>query len=76
MFVGLGAATVELVLALLIGLISGCAGGKVDMVIQRFVDAIMCIPNLLIALTVVSITGPGLIQVIVVLGVISGLGRG
>lgn len=76
MFVGLGASAIELVLALLIGLTSGFLGGKIDMVIQRFVDAVMCIPNLLIALTVMSIAGPGILQVIIVLGAVSGLGRG
>jgi len=44
------------------------------MVIQRFVDAWMCFPPLVLYLIVMSILGPGLLQVILVLGVSGGLG--
>jgi peptide/nickel transport system permease protein len=44
------------------------------MVIQRFVDSVMCFPSLIIILTVIAITGPGLIQVILVLGILGGIG--
>ncbi len=76
MYVGIGASTIGITLNILIGVISGYFGGKIDLTIQRFVDAWMCIPFLFIILTIMSIVGPGLIQVIVVLGMISGLGGG
>jgi peptide/nickel transport system permease protein len=41
-----------------IGLISGFYGGKADLVIQRFVDAILAFPVLVIALAVVTAVGP------------------
>lgn len=44
------------------------------MVIQRLVDAVMCFPGLIIMLTVIAVTGPGLIQVILVLGILGGIG--
>lgn len=71
--VGLCAATIDIVIATLIGLLSGFIGGKTDMVIQRFVDAWMCFPGLVIILTIMSILGPGLIQVIIVIGLTSGI---
>lgn len=71
--VGLSAATIDIVIATLIGLLSGFIGGKTDMVIQRFVDAWMCFPGLVIILTIMSILGPGLIQVIIVIGLTSGI---
>ncbi|MBC8477347.1 MAG: ABC transporter permease [Dehalococcoidia bacterium] len=74
MYVGLGAPAIALVLSTVIGCISGYFGGRADMVIQRFVDAIMCFPGLIIMLTVIAITGPGLIQVILVLGILGGIG--
>jgi peptide/nickel transport system permease protein len=74
MFVGLGAPAIALVLSTVIGCTSGYLGGRVDMVIQRFVDAIMCFPGLIILLTVIAITGPGLIQIILVLGILGGIG--
>jgi len=44
------------------------------LLIQRFVDVIMCFPGLVIMLTVIALTGPGLIQVILVLGILDGIG--
>jgi len=74
MFVGLGAPAIALVLSTVIGCTSGYFGGRIDMVIQRFVDAVMCFPGLIIMLTVIALTGPGLIQVILVLGILDGIG--
>ena len=73
MYVGLGASLLDVSVAIIIGTISGYLGGKTDLVIQRFVDAWMCFPGLVIFLTVLSITGPGLIQVILVMGISSGI---
>ena len=74
MLVGLAATTLNLVVAVLIGGISGFLGGKVDMVVQRFIDAWMAFPGLLLLLTIMSIVGRGLPQIIVVLGVSGGIG--
>ena len=72
--VGLAATTINVVVALLIGGISGFIGGKLDLAAQRFVDAWMCLPGLLILLTIMSIVGRGLPQIIVVLGIAGGIG--
>ena len=59
MLVGLAATALNVVVALLIGGISGFLGGKLDLVVQRFVDAWMAFPGLLLLLTVMSIVGRG-----------------
>lgn len=69
-YVGLGAVTIGTLLATAIGVISGYYGGKVDMVIQRVVDAFMSFPNLVILLTIMFIMGRGLINVIAAIGFI------
>jgi len=74
MFVSLGASVLAIAISAIIGIVSGYLGGKTDIVIQRFVDAWMCFPPLFIILTVMAIVGPGLVQVIVVLGVLYGIG--
>jgi len=74
MLVGLSATTLNLVVAVLIGGISGFLGGKVDLVVQRFIDGWMAFPGLLLLLTIMSIVGRGLPQIIVVLGVTGGIG--
>ena len=58
------------VVAVLIGGISGFIGGKPDLVVQRFVDAWMAFPGLLLLLTIMSIAGQGLLQIILVLGIV------
>lgn len=73
MIVGLAGSISAVITAITIGLISGYVGGKTDTVIQRFVDAWMCIPGLFILLTIMSILGPGIWQVIVVLGPFYGI---
>ena len=71
--VGMAATTLNVVVAFLIGGISGFLGGKLDLAVQRFVDAWMAFPGLLLLLTVISIVGQGLLQIIVVLGVTGGI---
>ena len=72
--VGLAATAVNVVVALLIGGTSGFLGGKLDLVVQRFVDAWMAFPGLLLLLTIMSIAGRGLLQIILVLGIAGGIG--
>ena len=72
--VGLAATAVNVVVAVLIGGTSGFLGGKLDLIMQRFVDAWMAFPGLLILLTVMSLVGRGLPQIIVVLGITGGIG--
>jgi peptide/nickel transport system permease protein len=54
--------------ALLMGLPSGYRGGLLDMAVQRVVDAFMCFPLLLVALTIMALLGPGLLNVVLTLG--------
>ena len=72
--VGLAATALNVLIAVLIGSISGFFGGKVDLAVQRFVDAWMAFPGLLLLLTIMSLVGRGLPQIIVVLGVTGGIG--
>ena len=72
--VGLSATALNVVVAVLIGGVSGFLGGKLDLAVQRFVDAWMAFPGLLILLTVMSLVGRGVLQIIVVLGVAGGIG--
>ena len=72
--VGLAATALNVVVAVLIGGTSGFLGGKLDLAVQRFVDAWMAFPGLLLLLTIMSIAGSGLLQIIVVLGIAGGIG--
>lgn len=74
MIVALGATGIAQTLAVTIGMTSGFFGGKVDLVIQRFVDTIMAFPQLVIMLTVIAVLGPGLLQIVLTLGILGGVG--
>jgi peptide/nickel transport system permease protein len=73
MIIGLGATAMQAVISTAIGLFSGFMGGKIDLIIQRFIDAWICFPGLVILITLRSIVGPGMIQLILILGITGGL---
>lgn len=70
MLVGFGGVGLGLLGALVVGLLSGYFGGLVDVGVQRVVDAFMCFPLLLVALTIMALLGPGLANVILTLGLV------
>lgn len=72
--IGLSAATLATTISVLVGLLSGYMGGKVDMVVQRIVDAYMSFPELVILIAVVSVIGPGMPQIIGILSLVLGIG--
>ena len=73
---GLTITALSTVISTLIGGTSGFLGGKFDIIVQRVVDAWIVFPGLLILLTIMSIVGQGLLQVIMVLGISGGIGGG
>ena len=62
-----------LVIAIVFGMGTGYMGGKIDMLVQRFVDGWMTIPTLIILLAMVSVVGQGLWQIILVLSLDRGI---
>jgi len=73
MIVGICGSALMVVISVTLGTLTGFLAGKFDLVIQRFVDAWMCLPGLFIILTVMSLLGPGLWQLIIVLGMARGI---
>lgn len=55
----------------LLGLVSGSAGGFIDLVIMRFVDVLLAIPSLLLSLSIITLLGFGSVQVALAVGVTS-----
>jgi peptide/nickel transport system permease protein len=73
--VGFGAVTLSILLATILGVSSGYFGGKVDVLVQRLVDAAMAFPTLVILLSIMAVLGPGLLNVILVLGIVPSANR-
>ena len=71
--IGLSAALLATVISVALGIVTGYLGGKVDLLIQRFVDAWMSFPDIVILIVVVAVVGPGMPQVIGILGCLYGI---
>ena len=72
--IGLSTTALSTVISTLIGGASGFFGGKFDIIVQRVVDAWIVLPGLLILITIMSIVGPGIPQIILILGISGGIG--
>ncbi|QIM20970.1 ABC transporter permease [Phycicoccus sp. HDW14] len=68
LLVGVVATALTVVIGVVVGLVSGFVGGVVDTVLARLVDIVLSMPFLLVAIALVSITGPSLTVTIVVIG--------
>ena len=73
MIIGLSAATLATINSSIIGILCGYIGGKFDLAVQRLVDIWMGVPQIILLIIIMSIIGPGIWQVIVVLGVSWGI---
>ncbi len=67
--VGVLAVIISGLLGIGAGLVAGYYGGRVDAVIMRLVDIQLAFPFILLALAVIGVLGPGLRNVILVLGI-------
>jgi len=72
--IGLSASTMATLVATFIGILCGYIGGKFDLIVQRFVDAVMSLPQLVVLIFAISVIGAGMLQIILVLGIIWGIG--
>ena len=72
--VGLVAVTIYTVIGMVLGAISGYFGGLVDGSIQRLTDTVMCFPPLIIIIAAVSITGPSIWNVMMIIGLLTWTG--
>ncbi len=73
LIVGLTASIMATALSLIIGIMCGYIGGKLDLIVQRGVDAWMCLPGLILMMVIIAIIGPGLWQLIIVMGLTFGV---
>jgi peptide/nickel transport system permease protein len=63
------AVSLALVSGLGLGIVSGFIGGRVDAVIMRFIDVMLALPGLLLALAIVTAIGFGTLPVAIAVGV-------
>lgn len=70
LFIGLIVVTIALSGGIVLGLVAGYFRGWIDTVIMRIMDVILAFPSLLLALVLVAVLGPGLINAMIAIAVV------
>lgn len=70
LFVGCVVVTGALLVGVFIGLVGGYVGGRLDTIIMRVMDIILAFPSLLLALALVAILGPSLLNAMIAIAIV------
>jgi peptide/nickel transport system permease protein len=70
-FVAVGIATI---IGMILGAVSGYYGGWTDRIIMRFIDIMLSIPTFFLILAVIAFVGPGIWNIMIVIGFTSWMG--
>ncbi len=70
LFIGLTVMCVSFVLGVILGLVAAFSGRAVDVVITRVMDLIMAVPSLVLAILIVAVLGPSLLNTIVAVTIV------
>lgn len=70
LFIGCVVVTLSLFLGVVLGLVAGFFRGRVDTVIMRIMDVVLAFPSLLLALVLVALLGPSLINVMIAIAIV------
>jgi ABC-type dipeptide/oligopeptide/nickel transport system permease subunit len=71
LLVGVIATAITVAIGVVLGLAAGFLGGLVDTVLARLIDVVLSVPFLLVAIALVSVTGPSLTVTVLVIGFFS-----
>jgi len=74
LLVGVIVVGVSSIVGMAVGAISGYYGGRVDQAIGRVMDVLMAFPGMLLAIALVAVLGPSLVNVVIALAVIGWVG--
>jgi len=74
LMVGLAVVSVSSTAGMLFGSIAGYFGGWIDDVISRVIDVLMAFPGILLAIALVAVLGPSLVNVVLALSIIGWVG--
>jgi len=72
--VGFVAESIAIGIGLVIGLLAGYYGGRVDSVLMRIVDIMLCFPTFFLILAVIAFIGPSIWNIMVIIGVTGWMG--
>ncbi len=67
--VGLVAVSIYTTIGVVLGGLAGYFGGRIDMVLSRFTDVMMCFPSFMLIVTVAVILPPNIFNIMVIIGI-------
>jgi peptide/nickel transport system permease protein len=68
---GVGSVTFAVIIGTIIGLVAGFFGGWLDNVLMRLMDVLLAFPALLLAIFIVTVFGPGLMNAILAISIVT-----
>jgi peptide/nickel transport system permease protein len=71
LIIGFTTVSFALLIGTFLGLVAGYAGGWTDNVIMRIMDVLLAFPSLLLAIAIVTVLGPGLVNALLAIGIVS-----
>ena len=71
LMIGLSTVTFAIFIGTILGALGGYFGGWIDNVIMRVMDVLLAFPSLLLAIAIVTVIGPGLINALLAIGIVS-----
>lgn len=71
LMIGLSTVSFAIVIGTVLGALGGYFGGWIDNVIMRVMDVLLAFPSLLLAIAIVTVIGPGLINALLAIGIVS-----
>jgi ABC-type dipeptide/oligopeptide/nickel transport system permease subunit len=71
LYIGFVTVGFAIVIGSILGAIAGYAGGRTDNVIMRAMDVVLSFPSLLLAIVIVTVLGPGLLNAQIAIGVVA-----
>jgi ABC-type dipeptide/oligopeptide/nickel transport system permease subunit len=71
LIIGFTTVTFAIIIGTVLGALAGYLGGWVDNIIMRVMDVLLAFPSLLLAIAIVTILGPGLINALLAIGIVS-----
>ncbi|HEY9075669.1 MAG TPA: ABC transporter permease [Anaerolineaceae bacterium] len=71
LIIGISTITFAILIGGILGSIAGFMGGWLDMLIMRTLDILMAFPSLLLAIAIVTVLGPGMINALLAIAIVS-----